>query len=324
MKCARGWAILLGLLVCASAARAQLIFGSPYVGGYSAGGFAVGVSKHGHHTRLSAFVTGGSAYYSSYYGYPFYPAAINRVTFIQITQPPTVIVAPPPVVELGAGLAQPQAEVVEPPQERAGAGGFRPVRPAAVPRVPPPPKVPEVPPAKPPEKPAKPEEKPKPPRPPLPEADPRTDSAIGLEAFAAGEYGRASQRFRQAIHVNPNDARAYFLLAQAEFVLGKYDEAVEAIQKGMAIERDWPLANFRPVMLYGENVTDWPEHLRRLENALNRHPEDWVLLFLYAYELWFDGRQDEARPLFQHAAAVAPDKSYSERFLLARPDQPIL
>ena len=93
---------------------------------------------------------------------------------------------------------------------------------------------------------------------------------------------------------------------------------------GMRLEPDWPLANFRPVTLYGDNVTDLPEHLRRLENALNRHPDDAVLLFLYAYELWFDGRQDEARPLFQRATAVAPDRSFSERFLLARPDQPTL
>jgi len=313
------------LLGSASAARAQLIFGSPYSPDYSSGGFAIGLSRHGHHTRLSAYLAGGSAYYSSYYGYPYYPAAVNRVTFVQLVTPPPIVVTPPPIVQVAAALPlPPRAEIVERPQEKGLAGGFRPVRP-------PPPKVPEAPPAKPPEKPKeKPKEpaRPQPPRPAQPEVDPRAESArqsaIGLEAFAAGEYGRAAQRFRQAVHINPNDARAYFLLAQAEFALGKYDEAVEAIENGMRIAPNWPMTNFRPVTLYGDNVTDLPEHLRRLENALNRHPDDAVLLFLYAYELWFDGRQEEARPLFQRAAAVAGDKSFSERFLLARPDQPIL
>src|SRR5262245_49765093 len=88
MKCARGWAVLLVLLGLVPAARAQLIFGSPFFADYSAGGYAIGLSRHGHHTRLSAFVSGGSAYYSGYYGYPYYPAAVNRVTVIQFVTPP--------------------------------------------------------------------------------------------------------------------------------------------------------------------------------------------------------------------------------------------
>jgi len=235
-------------------------------------------------------------------------------------------------VEVARPLPRPRLEEVEPPEEKPRPGGFRPVRPEErgrpVPPVPPAPKPPEAPPAKPPAKEKPPEEAPELPRPPRPEADPRAESArlnaLGKAAFAAGEYGRAAQRFRQAAHVNPNDARADFLLAQAEVALGKYDEAVEAIQAGMRLEPDWPTAKFRPVTLYEDNVSDLPEHLQALEDALARHPDDSVLLFLYAYQLWFDGRQEEARPLFRRAAAVAPDKSFSERFLLARPDQPAL
>jgi hypothetical protein len=39
------------------------------------------------------------------------------------------------------------------------------------------------------------------------------------------------------------------------------------------------------------------------------------LLFLLAYQLWFDGQQAEARKLFVRAAAVTPDKTFIDRFL---------
>ena len=74
--------------------------------------------------------------------------------------------------------------------------------------------------------------------------------------------------------------------------------------------------------LYGDNVTDLPEHLQALEDALGRQPDDPALLFLFAYELWFDGRRDEARQLFERTAVFDPKNSFSERFLLARPDRP--
>jgi hypothetical protein len=342
MKYARGWPVLLALLGCAPAASAQfVVLPSPYVGGYAAGGYGIGFSRYGRHTSVSAYLSGGTAYYSPYYGYPYYPIGVSRLTVMQVVTPPPVVVAPPPVVvvpapapapDIDVAPPRPRAERVEPPVEKAppADGGFRPVRPPG------PPKGPEAPPARPPapkEKPKEPEPKakpnvPEPPRPPRPEADPRAEGArqigLGRGAFAAGEYGRAAQRFRQAVHVNPNDALAYFLLAQAEVALGKYDQAVDAIQTGMKIEPDWPAAKFRPVQLYDGNVADLPEHLQALEDALTRHPDDAVLLFLYAYELWFDGRQEEARPLFQRAAAVAPDRSFSERFLLAWPDRPVL
>jgi hypothetical protein len=226
----------------------------------------------------------------------------SPVTVVQVYSPPPrqVVFTPPPLTP-PAPPRQP-AEPVQPPKPKPPAdnapGGFRPVRPEE-PK--PPPK-----PAEPPRK-EKPKEKPPElPRPPFPQSDPRAEgarlTALGLEAFAAAQYGRAAQRFRQATQVNPNDSRAYFLLAQAEVALGKYDEAVEAIYQGMRIDPDWPTANFRPVTLYDGNVADWPEHLQRLQEALARHPNDAVLLFLNAYQLWFDGRQDEARALFCSSA----------------------
>lgn len=198
-----------------------------------------------------------------------------------------------------------------PPQEQeaplpgAPRGGFRPVLPEDRARA----QQPAPPPRKP----------PPPPRPEEPNADPKVESARqlaqGKQAFAAREYGRAERQFQQATVLVPNEALPYFLLAQAQFALGKYREAVSSIHAGLRLQRDWPGHAFRPIELYGANVADYADHLDQLRDALRRNPDDPVLLFLLAYQLWFDGQKEEARVLFRQAAARAVDPSFIDLFL---------
>jgi tetratricopeptide (TPR) repeat protein len=140
--------------------------------------------------------------------------------------------------------------------------------------------------------------------------------------MAAGEYGRAAERFRRAADAAPQEALPRLLLAQALLALAKYADAVDALYAGLALEPDWPAATFRPLELYGPNVADYPEHLRRLEDTLARHPDDSLLLFLSGYELWFDGRKDEARLLFRRALPGSARPAVIERFLGAVPGAP--
>jgi tetratricopeptide (TPR) repeat protein len=155
------------------------------------------------------------------------------------------------------------------------------------------------------------------PRPGQPEPDPKAENArligLGNEAFAAGEIGRAAHRFRQAIQVAPNEPRAYFLLAEANIALGKYDEAVDALHSGLRLKPDWPVERFRPSALYGKDDAAFRADLRKLMEARDRHPDEYELNFLSAYLLWFEGRQDEARPLFRKAAAAG--NGFAESFL---------
>jgi hypothetical protein len=232
--------------------------------------------------------------------------------------------APRPRAEMEAPPPEPPA-APEPPLPGAPASVFRPIAPAdrerALQPVPPvPPEPPELP--EPPPRPRPPDRPPGLPRPMLPEADPLAESArqieLGKEAFAAEEYARAFSRFRRATKLAAREPMAHFLLAQALFAIGKYDEAVESIHAGLRLRPDWPKSRFRAAELYGPNAAEFAEHLKRLEAAVDRHPDDPVLLFLYGYQLWFDGRQDEAVPFFRRAAAVAPDKTDIERFLNAR------
>jgi tetratricopeptide (TPR) repeat protein len=282
-----------------------------------------GSDHHGGKLRISLFLS--NSFTNSYYApYPYFPAFGNAVTVIAIAAPPpqpVVVVGPPTPaeMELLRDLHLAPREPVDQPAD-APAPGIRRIGPnnraPFLMQLPPPP-----PPA--PEPPLKVNAPAIPlPNPERPEDNPKDEYArlvkLGKEAFAAQQYGRAAKRFRGALAVD-DQAMAHFLLAQAEFALGKYFEAVDAIHAGLKLDPNWPASSFQPQTLYAPDGDEFTEQLQRLQNALSRHPDDPVLLFLYAYQLWFDGRRNEALPLFQRAAAVAPDKALINRFLQAKP-----
>jgi hypothetical protein len=151
-------------------------------------------------------------------------------------------------------------------------------------------------------------------KPPEKDADP---VELGQEDFAAREYAAAAQRFRQAALASPREFMPHFLLAQAQFALGKYRDAVHAIHAGMDLNKDWPGEEFPPRRMYKGNEVDFLGHLKRLEELLEKHPNDSVLLFMLAYELWFDGQREKARPLFRKAKQFAPKPDYCDQFLKA-------
>jgi len=139
----------------------------------------------------------------------------------------------------------------------------------------------------------------------LAEADRRL--VEGRAAFARGEYGRALDHFCGATTAAPAESTGYFLLAQAQFAVGKFDEAVASIAAGMELQLDWPTSRFEPRALYKQNAQAFDFHLRNLRAALEIAPNDARLLFLLGVELWFDGNQQMARPLLERAAELARD-----------------
>lgn len=299
MRHLRGGAALLALLGAAAVAPAQM----PYLPPAGLGGsFSFTRIRHGHQFSIS--LSSGLAPAGFPYPGTFPPEPMPPL--VAMYPPPQVVVVPPPVVQ------------VQPPQQPLVV-----IVPPAPPQPPPPPPPPPKAEAPKPKRAKKPRPRGDWPPVPAPQLEPKDEAGrllgLGKEAFAAGQYGRAAFRFRQAIEIEPDEPLAQFLLAQTLFALGKYPEAVAAVHEGLRLQPGWPKSRFRPLDLYGDNVADYPAHLAGLREALGREPDDPVLLFLFACELWFDGRQEEAVPLFQRAAARGADKGDCERFLLARP-----
>jgi tetratricopeptide (TPR) repeat protein len=136
----------------------------------------------------------------------------------------------------------------------------------------------------------------------------------GREAFATGQYGRALELFRKAAEITPNEPSAHYLIAQAQFALGKYREAVTAIGAGMALRADWPEARFSSRDLYGDRPETFDQHLADLRRAAEAFPNDPTLLFLLGHQLWFDGKLIEAKPLIGKARALAADRTPAAAF----------
>lgn len=336
MKAMRCLLVLLGLLGARSAHAQFLGWPGPFgIGAVAAGGAIVARGRH-----FSAFV--GGYRWNSYPLSPYYLPPPSRVNLYYSYAPPPIVVFnvprpdwDDPVEELRQQLAM-RRFLVEPPRQelprqelprqeppRPGppadeaplpgrpAGGFRPVLPEDRMNAQKPPKPQPAPPAAP------------EPMPPLPiervDTNPLVEQArqlaLGKEAFSQRAFGLAAQHFRQATFAAPQDPQGFFALAEALAALGKYRDAVRAIHDGMRLRPDWPTQPFQPVEYFQGIPADYAEMLRTLEELLTSRRDDAVLLFLYAYHLWFDGRKDEARVLFLRAAAVVPDRSDCDRFL---------
>ncbi len=321
------------LLLAAPEASAQFLLPPPGIGMMNRGGIGFG-----YHNRR--FAIGGGLGYTSvfnyggfpfggYYGYsmisPILPPPI-------IVVPPPIIVLPPPVVVAGPQLFVDPAPPLIDPKRFIVISPNQPAKPnLAPPRLQPPqknaavrvpaPKLPVM--VDRPGKPAKPIDlgvKPKElPLATAPEANPRTEAdrqiELGKAAFALGALGRAMERFKQAVTVAPAEPTAYFLLAQAQFALGKYPDAVSTIEAGLKIRPDWPQTRFRSREVYGANAALFDDHLRQLRMALETAPDDPRLLFMLGVELWFDGKRDEATRFLKKAARRMINTGAVERFI---------
>jgi hypothetical protein len=332
MRLASWFGVVLAALVVVENAPAQFIC-PPFGGPFSAPGIGVGngfgVHYHGRRLTISGFL-GDRGFYYSGAGVPAYPyGPVTRVTVQYVTP---IYAPPPPVRFLGAGRpADDDVSGIDLDLVPAK-------KPVDAPKPPPPPpfEIPGGVDVSVPKKPVRPDDpppelkvKPEPPRPgpaplPPPKNNPVEEAArlvnLGLAAFANQEYGIAALRFRQATDMDPELARAHFLAAQANLTLGKYKEAVSAIEQGMRRRLDWPKTDFNPRKdLYKGLEPDFVEHLERLHEAQKKSPDNPTYLFLHAYALWFDGRQAEAVPLFQRARAKTADPTYIDAFLKAAP-----
>lgn len=139
---------------------------------------------------------------------------------------------------------------------------------------------------------------------------------LGRQAMGDAEFGRALHRFDEAIRIAPKTSTGYFHRAQVEFALGKYHEAVGSIVEGLKLRPDWSSVRFATRDLYGNNFGLFDLHLQELKNTLAQRPEDPALLFLYGYQLWFDGRRRDATPILEKAAVRSLTPEPIQTFLL--------
>ena len=290
LRLAAGFA---ALCFSTGAAQAQYFWPSPYHNGmHQRQGYYLNI-RNGPYNSIT--IVGFQNYYSAGYGFvPYYYTPFVQVLplpyFVQ--QPAFAVPALIPLIpDRGNGVPPDINPPVKKPKAPALPGKFGPV--------PKPMDVGEDPPA---------------PRGAVPgraEADKVVDA--GRKAFADGQYGRALELFRRAAELTPNEPSNYFNIAQAQFALGKYREAVAAVAAGMALRPDWSDARFSPRDLYAKNPAAFDDHLKALRQAAESFADDSRLAFLLGHQLWFDGQRDEAKALILKARAggkVTPAEAF--------------
>lgn len=328
MKSMRWW--LPGLLLVLSHSPVSAFHPRVY-GILGGGGGFLGFTKV-HHNRFFHFSIGHPGRAFNPY---FYPPGLSRrrteIYFYAPPPPPPVILQPAPVLvpqprvdlemELIEQLFPRQAPPQIPPPPVNPPNRIPPQQPKKndndVQPMPAPPKKVNPPPVVPPHLPPR----------KAPDLIPRTEDekqiVSGKQAFAQQQYGLAAERFRKAVDLAPNKPLGHFLLGQSLFALSKYRRAYQEIILGLLLDPDWETGDFRPLDLYGP-VADYAAHQMNLEKVLADHPDDPLLLFLYAYQLWFDGRRVEARPVLERLAPDFQPKDIIERFLKAFPNAPVI
>ena len=145
---------------------------------------------------------------------------------------------------------------------------------------------------------------------------------FGDAHFRGGKYSEALHRYKNAAASTRTLADAYFRQAYALMALGRYEPAALAIEQGLALDRNWAQSGFHNDDLYGNNGEIKAKHIDALATAAADAPNDAALQFLFGVYLYFDGRPDEARPFFEHAARLLGDDAHVAGFLPREDEAP--
>ena len=128
----------------------------------------------------------------------------------------------------------------------------------------------------------------------------------GDSFYAAGDYAKASVEFRNAMQIQPLNARARLSAGQAAEKLGKVREALGLYQSVIDSAPDnlEARADLARVMVYA-GATE--QALKVIEPGLTRHPDDAPLLTLRAAAESRQGQRDAAVADVERALKLAPN-----------------
>lgn len=126
----------------------------------------------------------------------------------------------------------------------------------------------------------------------------------GDALFQKQKYREALDRYRMASASAPQLGDAFLRQGFAYAATGRYDLAVKAFQRGLAIDPKLPQSDFKLGDLYGDDDVK-TGHLETLAKSAEDNPANVAQLFILGVYLHFDRQQDRAKPFFRRAADQA-------------------
>jgi hypothetical protein len=120
---------------------------------------------------------------------------------------------------------------------------------------------------------------------------------IGDRLFRSGNLIRASERYEQGMHSNPNSAAPRVRLAQVAFVRGKYAEAANRFREAEAAEPGW-LINAPDIQAIYAEPGDFAAPIAKLESHLQVEPNDRDAWMVLGAQWYLSGRTRQAADVF--------------------------
>ena len=130
----------------------------------------------------------------------------------------------------------------------------------------------------------------------------------GTLAYSRGDYGSATERYRQAIEANPNDADALNNLGQVLARTGKAAEALPYFERAITLYPNVWTYRFNLAHAYGQ-IGDWARAVTVYRWAGELFPDDYATQFNLAMALHKQGREAEAVPAYLKAITLAPGEA---------------
>jgi tetratricopeptide (TPR) repeat protein len=139
---------------------------------------------------------------------------------------------------------------------------------------------------------------------------------FGDALFIDQKFSEANNRYRKASQSAPQLADTWFRQGFALSAMGRYDQAVAAIQRGLKINPTWAKSGFDLKELYGPDLLAKDAHIDALAQAAVDRPDDANRLFLVGVYLHFDGQVQRAEKFFRRALELAAgDDEHIRAFL---------
>lgn len=138
------------------------------------------------------------------------------------------------------------------------------------------------------------------------------------------QYRQAYQQFREALKADPNRAEAEFHLGFALVGLGRFDDAVAAFKRGIALDPAYPNRGVTLEDVYGDTqqlaISSFEHEVAAWVREDIRDPDR---LFLMGVLLHFDHNQtsDRSDPFFEAAYRLAGKGAHLQAFLAAAAPQ---
>ena len=109
---------------------------------------------------------------------------------------------------------------------------------------------------------------------------PRDLARAGVLSLRSGDFARAERAFRETLEVDPRDPYALYLIAQAEFSQGRFDDAAGSLRRAIQTNPTWLQTDFDVRQFYGEGEAHFSLKLGELRTAA---AEDAGLSLLLGY-----------------------------------------